>query len=253
MLYELLTQELPNLRRYARAMTGDQVTGDLYVEAMLQEYILTPRPAESPLPQNRVELFGLLDSVIADPKILPQTAELAPVFRNMSSLSRRALFLTAVEVFERDAVLTILGIQPDELDAALADAEQELVATLATDVLIIEDEPMIAFQLKELVESLGHTMVARATTRDEAVELANKLRPGLFLVDIQLADGSSGLDAMSAIYEFHQAPSVVITAFPERLLAGKLNEPAFLIPKPFRNDHVKAVISQALLTRANGG
>ena len=251
MLYELLTRELPYLRRYARAMTGDQITGDLYVESMLQEHILTPRPAETPLPNDRIALFALLDSVIVNPQALPQTAEQVSVFKGMSSLSRRALFLTAVEQFEPEAVQQILDISADQLDDALAGAEQELLATLATNVLIIEDEPMIAFQLKELIESLGHTMVARATTHDEAVKLAAEFKPGLMLVDIQLADGSSGLDAMAEIAEFHKAPSVVITAYPERLLSGQSNEPAFLIPKPFRNDHVKAMISQALLARKN--
>ena len=247
MLYELINQQLPFLRRYARAMTGDQVTGDLYVETMLQEHILTPRPVETPLPADRTAIFALLDSVISDPDVLPGTDETLPVFSGMSSLSRRALFLTAVEQFDRSAVQEILGISPDELESALAAAERELVATLATNVLIIEDEPMIAFQLKEIIESLGHTMIARATTCEEAVALARQHRPGLILVDIQLADGSSGLDAMDRISEFHLAPSVVITAYPERLLSGQSNEPAFLIPKPFRADHVRAVISQALL------
>ena len=249
MLYELITQELPYLRRYARAMTGDQVTGDLYVEAMLQEYILTPRPAETPLPTNRITLFALLDAVLANPETLPQADENLPVFKGMSSLSRRALFLAAVEQFDASAIQAILQISPAELKSALEDAEKELVATLSTNVLIIEDEPMIAFQLKEIIESLGHTFSARATTRDEAVEMARKHRPGLMLVDIQLADNSSGIDAMKQIAEFHQAPSVVITAYPERLLSGQSNEPAFLIPKPFRADHVRAVISQALMTR----
>ena len=119
-------------------------------------------------------------------------------------------------------------------------------------VLIIEDEPMIAFQLKEIIESLGHKMVARAPTRDAAIEKAREHKPGLILVDIQLADGSSGLDAMDMISEFHQAPCIVITAYPERLLAGRANEPAFLISKPFRAEHVKTVISQALLAAKAG-
>lgn len=253
MLYELLTQELPYLRRYARAMTGDQMAGDLHVEAMLQEYILKPRPVETPLPADRIALFTLLDSVIADSNVIPPADELVPVFSGMSSLSRRALFLIAVEQFDREAVQQILRISSEQLDAALAEAENDLVSTLATNVLIIEDEPLIAFQLKEIIESLGHTMAARASTRDEAVAMARQHAPGLILVDIQLADDSSGLDAMDQISEFHRASSVVITAYPERLLSGQSNEPAFLIPKPFRADHVKAVISQALLTRGEPG
>lgn len=249
MLYELITKELPYLRRYARAMTGDQMTGDLFVEAMLQEHVLTPRPIETPLPADRVDLFALLDSVLTNPKTVLKAEETLAVFRSMSSLSRRALFLTAVERFDRGAVARILQISEGQLEKALSEAEQELMASLATNVLIIEDEPMIAFQLKEIVESLGHSMAARATTRDEAVAMARKHTPGLILVDIQLADNSSGLDAMSHIGTFSQAPAVIITAYPERMLAGKFNEPAFLIPKPFQADYVRAVISQALLTR----
>jgi CheY-like chemotaxis protein len=90
-------------------------------------------------------------------------------------------------------------------------------------------------------------MAARAPTRDIAIEMAREHKPGLILVDIQLADGSSGLDAMDMISEFHQAPCIVITAYPERLLAGRAKEPAFLISKPFRAEHVKTVVSQALL------
>ena len=173
-----------------------------------------------------------------------------PSLGKLSSLSRRALFLTAVEQFEKHVAAEILGIEPEELEDTLKKAELNLASSLATEVLIIEDEPMIAFQLKEIIESLGHKLVARAQTREEAVQEARTKKPGLMLIDIQLADGSSGLDAMDEIMEFHQAPSIVITAYPERLLAGRANEPAFLIPKPFRADHVKTVISQALLTQS---
>ena len=252
MLYQLITKELPYLRRYARAMTGDQVAGDLCVESMLQEHVLKPQPSDSQLPENRIDLFVLLDSILADPSLIPVENLSIPAFQNLSSISRRALFLTAVEQLESAAVEKILKVGADELSDILKQAEQELASSLATDILIIEDEAMIAFQLKEIIESLGHKMIARATTREEAVKQARATSPGLMLVDIQLADGSSGLDAMDEIIQFHKAPSIVITAFPERLLSGRANEPAFLIPKPFRADHVKTVISQALLTKAAG-
>jgi len=249
-LYELITKELPFMRRYARAMTGDQMAGDLCVETMLQEHVLKPQPADAPLPADRAALFGLLDSIIADPARHPELDSPLPSLGNLSSLSRRALFLTAVEQFEKPVAAEILGIGPEELEDTLTKAERDLASSLATDVLIIEDEPLIAFQLKEIIESLGHKLAARALTREEAVREARAKKPGLMLVDIQLADGSSGLDAMDEIMAFHQAPSIVITAYPERLLSGRANEPAFLIPKPFRADHVKTVISQALLTQS---
>jgi response regulator of citrate/malate metabolism len=66
-------------------------------------------------------------------------------------------------------------------------------------VLIIEDEPLISMQLEDLVRSLGHDVCGMAATRTQAREIATRETPGLVLADIQLADGSSGLDAVDDI------------------------------------------------------
>jgi len=66
------------------------------------------------------------------------------------------------------------------------------------------------------------------------------------LADIQLADGSSGLDAVNEILGSFDVPVIFITAYPERLLTGSRPEPTFLVNKPFRTETVQAVISQAL-------
>lgn len=68
----------------------------------------------------------------------------------------------------------------------------------------------------------------------------------MILADIQLADGSSGIDAVNDILKSEPMPAIFITAFPERLLTGERPEPAFLITKPFNPDMVRALISQAL-------
>jgi len=85
-----------------------------------------------------------------------------------------------------------------------------------------------------------------AVTRDEAVQLAMAHRPGLVLADIQLADDSSGIDAVKDILAEFSVPVIFITAFPERLLTGERPEPTFLITKPFQRSTVKAQIAQAL-------
>jgi CheY-like chemotaxis protein len=80
--------------------------------------------------------------------------------------------------------------------------------------------------------------------------------PGLVLADIQLADGSSGLDAVADILsQSPNLPVIFITAYPERLLTGDRPEPTYLLSKPFHEDAVRAAISQALFFsgRANGG
>jgi CheY-like chemotaxis protein len=83
-------------------------------------------------------------------------------------------------------------------------------------------------------------------TRDEAVAQALARRPGLVLADIQLADDSSGIDAVKDILHEFSVPVIFITAFPERLLTGERPEPTFLITKPFQRSTVKAAIAQAL-------
>jgi CheY-like chemotaxis protein len=132
-------------------------------------------------------------------------------------------------------------------------AGREIAQQVATDVLIIEDEPLIAMDIETLVQSLGHRVNAVARTHDEAMEAVERQRPGLVLADIQLADGSSGLDAVNEMLGAFSVPVVFITAYPERLLTGERPEPAFLITKPFQPETVKAVISQALFFERRAG
>lgn len=113
-------------------------------------------------------------------------------------------------------------------------------------MLIIEDEPIIALDIEALVRDLGHEVTAVARTRSEARTFAASETPGLILADIQLADDSSGIDAVKDILTEHHIPVIFITAFPERLLSGDRPEPTYLITKPFKPDTVKAAIGQAL-------
>jgi CheY-like chemotaxis protein len=123
---------------------------------------------------------------------------------------------------------------------------------LATDVVIIEDEPLIALDLVQLVTDLGHRVVEVARTAQQAIEAVRRTRPGLIMADIQLADGSSGLDAVNDILRGFSVPVIFVTAYPQQLLTGSRPEPIFLITKPFRTEHLKAVISQALFFDVRG-
>ena len=118
-------------------------------------------------------------------------------------------------------------------------------------MLIIEDETFIAMDLETLVESLGHRVLGIARTHTEALALARKKTPGLILADIQLADGSSGLDAVNELLKTFEVPVIFITAYPERFLTGERPEPAFLIAKPFQPAMVSAIASQALFFSRN--
>ena len=160
--------------------------------------------------------------------------------------SRQAFLLTALEGFTPSEAAQILDTDFEEIERLIGEAQSEIDAELATDVLIIEDEPVIAADIEALVRELGHDVLDIAATRREAIDAVNRKVPGLVLADIQLADGSSGIDAVKDILARYNVPVIFITAFPERLLTGERPEPTFLITKPFQPETVKAAIGQAL-------
>jgi DNA-directed RNA polymerase specialized sigma24 family protein len=251
-LSQSIAPHLPYLRRFARALAGTQAAGDAYVGATLEVLIEQPSLFDSAL-DPRVALYrtfvGLWNSV--DLNLKPELAAgpTAPVDRKLDQITplpRQAFLLSAVEGFSPKEVVQILGIDADTLEDLIDSAGREIAAQVATDVLIIEDEPMIAMDLEGIVEGLGHRVTAVARTHKEAVSAAGKETPGLVLADIQLADGSSGLDAVNEMLGSFEVPVVFITAYPDRLLTGERPEPAFLITKPYQPDTVKAIVSQAL-------
>ena len=165
---------------------------------------------------------------------------------HITPLPRQAFLLCSVEGFTPDEAAIILNTSASNMQALIDDAGREIAAQVATDVLIIEDEPMIAMDLESIVEGLGHRVAGVARTHSEALSAVEKEEPGLVLADIQLADGSSGLDAVNDMLVSIQVPVIFITAYPDRLLTGERPEPAFLITKPYQPDTVKAIVSQAL-------
>jgi CheY-like chemotaxis protein len=140
----------------------------------------------------------------------------------------------------------VLDVAEEEAGRLLSKAAEDISAHVATDVLIIEDEPLIAMDIEHLVTSLGHRVTGIARTKAEAVDLFERDPARMILADIQLADGSSGIDAVNEILRGITVPVIFITAYPEHLLTGERPEPAFLVTKPFNEDMVKALISQAL-------
>jgi CheY-like chemotaxis protein len=164
----------------------------------------------------------------------------------ITPINRQVLLLTAMEGFSAEEAALIIAAPTREVHAMIEEAQREIESDLATDVLIIEDEPVIAVDIEALVRSLGHRVTSVARTRAEAVAAARAEAPGLILADIQLMDGSSGIDAVKDILGETDAPVIFITAFPERLLTGERPEPAFLITKPFLPETVKAAVGQAL-------
>ncbi len=250
-----VAQHLPYLRRYARALSGSQASGDAYVAATLEALIADPGALETGS-STRIALYQLFtkiwNSVALNGKSAPGQSQ--PVERHLAQIPpmpRQAFLLVALEGLSEDEAAKVLGINAPALRELIDESGRELAAEIATDVLIIEDETFIALDLEGLVEGLGHRVLGVARTHAEAIALAKAKRPGLILADIQLADGSSGLEAVNEMLRSFEVPVIFITAYPERFLTGERPEPAFLIAKPFQPATVSAVLSQALFFERN--
>jgi DNA-directed RNA polymerase specialized sigma24 family protein len=249
---QTVAQHLPYLRRYARAVTGSQPSGDAYVAATL-EALISDRSTFEKASTPQVGLYRLFTKIWNSVSVnhstdAPTTRPAAPELRlgHITPLPRQAFLLVSFEGFSETDAAEVLDVDVATLRKLLEESGRELAAEIATDVLIIEDETFIAIDLEELVEGLGHRVIGIASTHSDAVRLAKAKRPGLILADILLADGSSGLEAVNELLGSFEVPVVFITAYPERFLTGERPEPAFLLAKPFHPATVSAVISQAL-------
>lgn len=253
-----IAPHLPYLRRFARAVCGSQTTGDAYVaaslEALIADVSIYPRTSS-----DRVSVYQLFVSIFGSVSININPEEPLSGWEKQASanlaalppLPRLAFLLTTVEEFSASEAAEIIQVSEKKLGELIDTAASEIARQVATDIMIIEDEPLIAMDIEQMVTDLGHNVTGIARTHKEAIELFKTTRPKMVLADIQLADGSSGLEAMNEILQSTSLPVIFITAFPERLLTGERPEPTFLVTKPFNPDMVKALISQALFFNEN--
>jgi CheY-like chemotaxis protein/DNA-directed RNA polymerase specialized sigma24 family protein len=259
-LAKSIGRELPYLRRYARALTGSQSAGDNYAAATL-EAILGDRSVLAGEDDIRLGLFRAFHAIWQSSGQPVEEAELSlrekraqGHLRRLTPNSREALLLHTIEELRYDQIARVMQVEQAEAEELVEIALNEMGAALSGKVMVIEDEMIIAMDLKGIVQSMGHDVTGVARTHDAAIELAGKTRPDLILADIQLADGSSGIDAVNELLrEMGDIPVIFITAFPERLLTGDRPEPAFLISKPYSEEQVRSAVSQAMFFASTEG
>ncbi len=140
--------------------------------ATLEALVKEPELLEAP-DLHRVTLFRLF-STIWNSLSVNETAELltndAAAERNLSQITSKTtsgVLLVSVEGFSEDYAARILDVDAPTLRQLLEESGRELAAQIATDVLIIEDEALIALDLQTLVENLGHMVIGVARTQAE--------------------------------------------------------------------------------------
>ena len=248
---------LPYLRRYSRALTGSQKTGDTYAAATL-EALLEDRSVFELGYDHKVALFRAFHQIWSSsgsPVEVGEEGIHARAQRHLAKLTtntREALLLYTVEEFPTSDIAKVMDLDEDEVNHLITVARREMEDSVKGRILVIEDEAIIAMDLQDIVADMGHAITGVARTERGAVDLAGKETPDLILSDIQLADGSSGIDAVNAILKSAgDIPVIFITAYPERLLTGDRPEPTYLVTKPFQEATVRAAISQALFFNSN--
>jgi DNA-directed RNA polymerase specialized sigma24 family protein/CheY-like chemotaxis protein len=251
---DAIIEYIPYLRRHARLLTGSQAIGDEFVRLCLELVVAEPEWLAGD--NLRVQLFrafhaawSKVQETIADPGTVAEVELTARVRQGLATLpgtERRTIALVVVEEFTYEETAHILGMTVDQVRDSVTKARSELMSRVSIPVLIIEDEKIVASDIARLVEDMGHRIAGMAGSQDEAVALADRLKPGLVLADIRLEDGGDGIAAAQTILETYSVPIVFVTGYPERLLTGSGLEPAFVVAKPFDADALKVTIAHAL-------
>jgi DNA-directed RNA polymerase specialized sigma24 family protein len=251
-LGDAIGAHLPYLRRYARAITGSQSSGDNYAVATLEAILADPGLFDGDM-SPKAALFRVFHTIwhsSGAPRDGAETglkAKAQDRLKHLTPNSREALLLATIEEFPPSEIAAIMDITPEEAEHLLAAAFAEMEDAVSGKILVIEDEAIIAMDLESLVSEIGHRVTGVARTHSAAVRLAQRDRPELILADVQLADNSSGIEAVQEILAaMGDIPVIFITAFPERLLTGERPEPAFLISKPYTETQVRTAVSQAM-------
>jgi DNA-directed RNA polymerase specialized sigma24 family protein len=248
-----IAKQLPYLRRYARALTGSQQSGDSYAAATL-EAILQDRSLLDDALSPKLALFRAFHTVwqttgapVGLDPVEGIEARAQSLLAELTPNTREALLLRSLEDLSYDQIAQIIQVPVAEAQELIAIAYHEMSKSVQGHIQIIEDEPLIALDIKSIVAEMGHNVTGIARTHTEAVALGKRERPDLILADIHLADSSSGVEAVTELLaQYPDIPVIFITAYPERLLTGDKPEPAFLITKPFEEEQVRSAVSQAM-------
>ncbi|MCC1492925.1 response regulator [Cognatishimia sp. F0-27] len=251
-LSALVAENLPFLRRYARALTGSQSRGDSYALATLEAILSDPSSFDGGL-GSKAALFKVFHGIWSSSgaplgdEADPLASKAQEHLSRLTFGTREALLLHTIEGLSFEAIGQVMELTASEAQELVEIAYNEMAKSVSGRVMVIEDEAIIAFDLEAIIADMGHKITGVARTETGAIQLANRETPDLILSDIQLADNSSGIDAVNKILESTgDIPVIFITAFPERLLTGDGPEPAFLISKPYTEDQVRSAVSQAM-------
>ncbi|HEY9653750.1 MAG TPA: response regulator [Coleofasciculaceae cyanobacterium] len=115
-------------------------------------------------------------------------------------------------------------------------------------VLIVEDERIIACNIRESLESLGYVVLAIAASGEKAIEKATQLQPDLVLMDIQLKGNMDGIEAAEQIWNNLSIPVLYVTGHSDKktMERATITAPFGYILKPVQEQELYVAIKIAL-------
>jgi CheY-like chemotaxis protein len=121
-------------------------------------------------------------------------------------------------------------------------------AKRAPQVLIVEDERIVAADLESTLRSLGYRVIGIASSSDRAIELATQNVPDIALMDIRIKGAVDGIETAALLRERFGTPIVFLTAYSddETLARARAVSPAGYLLKPFSDDELRAALEIAL-------
>ena len=117
-------------------------------------------------------------------------------------------------------------------------------------ILLVEDEIISAVLMETQLKNIGYTLVNHVSTGENAILSAKQNPPHLILMDIRLAGGIDGIEAVTRIQSESDIPAIFITGYEDPLIrerAEKLKPLAYLI-KPLKFNNLQIIIDAFFLT-----
>lgn len=254
-----LMAHLPFLRRYARALAGSTESGDMLVTQAVEIALSEPERHGldlEPATATRLPLYAILNRLADDRRapdaassgkgIQPAVHPIEGALARLPEEQRRVYLLVRLEELSVLQAATVMDLTPEAARASLASSQDAMREQLIADILIVEDDAIIAYDLSETVLSMGHRVAGTAASMEEALETAARTRPTLALMDLRLAHGGSGITTAQALREKSSLPIIFVTAFAEELRRRGLDHLGPVIRKPFTREQIEHAITQAV-------
>ena len=229
------------VRRYFRAVLGDQAAGDRLADA------LPPQPRFGQGVRGAGAARVLCDAMRRWRRVHAQAVGAAP-FSPASLVralppgrapSRQAAILCDVFELSIAEAAEALDRSSGEVTMLLAEGRAAASAPLGARVLIVEDDPLVAEHLAQVARDVG---ARRVTIAKNASEAMASVPPDIAVCDYDLGDGPTGADVVRRLSAEHGTACLFVTAHPERASRGGDGEPAFIVAKPFAEGVVRAAL-----------